>query len=497
MNKHYQTQSFIDFQPSALNSIEFNASKTISKLENDHELARRRWLREKESLTIQLHAKAEENRKLQQSMADIIEQYQSKIESSETKRKQNESKYRHKQKQLELQIINLQAMISTNHKKYQENMKINDTKFNELQVMYNRHRSDWELKERKYQQQMNAITDAYSKIVKDRDELRNEMRMLVNSGDNEPEQCCIRFEKWLKDTVKLGQYIMKFRKAEYNDIRLVQGFDDEILRNEVGIYKSLHIKLILSEAQRFMIKANEFLKWLNLNDLSLYQDKLRYHGICTMDDLYSVQSREQLMEILNENDVEHIWTRIHGEHTQNIMMKMRMKPQFDDMDEEDEEKQEIYETPGDDMDIDMDVMDMDGQMSMLQYELENYRMDYMEQQCKKKGRGRRRKSMGFVIEPLQIFYDMRAIVVRKWMSLRHQQYQNLLDKLLDKHMNNSLSNRLFDIYPILFNLIIGCYNIIQREYKLMVLQDPISINLVFLNMERLYNASKNLYCNNE
>ena len=50
-------------------------------------------MREKESLTIELHAKSEENRKLQQSMSDIIEQYQSKIESSETKRKQNESKY--------------------------------------------------------------------------------------------------------------------------------------------------------------------------------------------------------------------------------------------------------------------------------------------------------------------------------------------------------------------------------------------------------------------
>ena len=57
---------------------------------------------------------------------------------------------------------------------------------------------------------MSAITASYSKIVADRDELRQQMRLLVNGGDIEPEKCCIRFERWLKQTVRLSQYTMKF-----------------------------------------------------------------------------------------------------------------------------------------------------------------------------------------------------------------------------------------------------------------------------------------------
>ena len=225
-----------------------------------------------------------------------------------------------------------------------------------------------------------------------------------------------------------------------------------------------------------------------------YTDRLRYNGIWILDDLQHIQSQQELMDILDtDNDVQIIF----GAESKFTMQFVPIQVQFGrlyDMDEKEEEKAEIYETPQGDDD------GMDGRMNMLQVELENYRADYMEQQCKIRNKRKRRirsESCWFEMGALQIFYDSKAQVIRSWMCLRHQEYQNLLDRLLDKHTDHSLSNRLFDVYPVLFKLIIRCYGVIQREYKLMAFQDPVSINLIFLNMQKLWVATRMVYNGDE
>ena len=524
---HYQSQSYMHFEPSFLEN-----AKVISKLENDHDISKKKWYETKQSLELRIaelqckineqesiiHQFQTENEslkaqqdinnaltinitrlqheidRLKNERADIIETCEQNIQISETKRKQSESKWRQKQSEWKDKNSKLQQQIHDLRTSRDNSDNSHKSELSKLETMHNEHRSQWSLTEKKLVQQMNVITESYSKIVKDRDELRKQMQMIVDNGDKKPEKHVIKFEKWLKDTVKLSQYIVTFRRCEYNDIRLVSCFEHDILRNEVGIYKALHIKLILSEAMKYKKEQGEFIKWLKFHNLTEYQQVLNENLILTLKDFErDIKNKQHLMEImdLKQDKVDIIWDVIHN---QSFDENDRLNVQIQEFQDEEEkldmiDDEKLYETPGGGMEDMEDINGINGQMNMLRCDLENYRFDYMEQQCYK----RKKRKAVFMLEELRIFYDFQGQIIRDWMNLRCQEYQNLLDKLLDLNIGE---NKLYDSYSILFELIIGCFNIMQREYKLMKLQDPMSINLIFLNMRKLYIASKVFYIDN-
>ncbi|ETO14110.1 hypothetical protein RFI_23258 [Reticulomyxa filosa] len=57
-----------------------------------------------------------------------------------------------------------------------------------------------------------------------------------------------KFEEWLRDTVKLPEYLSQFRNCSYNDIRMINYIDEKILLQDVGILKKPHRMIFLKKA---------------------------------------------------------------------------------------------------------------------------------------------------------------------------------------------------------------------------------------------------------
>eukprot|EP01084_Bolivina_argentea_P114209 203384_1 len=72
-----------------------------------------------------------------------------------------------------------------------------------------------------------------------------------NSNDTMPKNhshidlCEQKFEYWLRDIVRLKQYLLIFKQHEYNDITMIEYIDEDVITNELGITNKIHIKLLL------------------------------------------------------------------------------------------------------------------------------------------------------------------------------------------------------------------------------------------------------------
>ncbi|ETO03897.1 hypothetical protein RFI_33505, partial [Reticulomyxa filosa] len=57
-----------------------------------------------------------------------------------------------------------------------------------------------------------------------------------------------KFEEWLRDTVKLPEYLSQFQNCSYNDIRMINYIDEKTLIQDVGIVKKPHRMIFLKKA---------------------------------------------------------------------------------------------------------------------------------------------------------------------------------------------------------------------------------------------------------
>merc|ERR1712048_596907 len=123
------------------------------------------------------------------------------------------------------------------------------------------------------------------------------------SAKKENEHVCNeKFERWLCDTVKLGQYLGAFRKNECNDIRMIEFFEEDAIEKEVGIKKLFHRKLLMKKANEFKKAQQAFCALLDENkETKVYKERLESQGIVTLNELRnSVKSKEDLMDVLDE-----------------------------------------------------------------------------------------------------------------------------------------------------------------------------------------------------
>ncbi|ETO18658.1 hypothetical protein RFI_18602 [Reticulomyxa filosa] len=57
-----------------------------------------------------------------------------------------------------------------------------------------------------------------------------------------------KFEAWLRETVKLSQYLSQFQSYGYNDIRMVMYIDEQVLIEDIQMDKKPHRLIFLKKA---------------------------------------------------------------------------------------------------------------------------------------------------------------------------------------------------------------------------------------------------------
>jgi hypothetical protein len=118
--------------------------------------------------------------------------------------------------------------------------------------------------------------------------------------------CNEKFERWLCDTVKLGQYLSAFRKNECNDVRMIEFFEEDAIEKEMGITKLFHRKLIMKKANEFKKAQSAFVSLLDgNNEIAVFKERLEDQGIVTLNELKSsVESKDDLMHVLGKEKAE-------------------------------------------------------------------------------------------------------------------------------------------------------------------------------------------------
>ena len=187
--------------------------------------------------------------------------------------------------------------------------------------------------ERRFKQQLQANEDGammYSELLMTKQSLEmenialkkqlKERRRNIDNNDykeddggiKETEKCKFKFEQWLCNVVKLRQYLELFKTKQYNDITMIEFFDEDILQIEIGIENKLHRKLIMKRVDEFKGSLMEFDEFLEINkELKYYKQRLIAYGIVTVADLRN--------DIVIDNDVRNI-LRINDEKLISIIL---------------------------------------------------------------------------------------------------------------------------------------------------------------------------------
>eukprot|EP01084_Bolivina_argentea_P031875 58978_1 len=131
-------------------------------------------------------------------------------------------------------------------------------------------------------------------------------------------KCKLKFEYWLCNVVNLKQYLSSFEQNEYNDISMIEYFDEDTIKNEIGIKKSVHYKLIMKKINEFKQLQNKFNVVLDNNaQLKQYKQEFEQNGIVTLKDLQTdIQTPQELGKILrirDQNKINLLWNIVESE----------------------------------------------------------------------------------------------------------------------------------------------------------------------------------------
>ena len=160
------------------------------------------------------------------------------------------------------------------------------------------------------QQQLRQLAEENEKLRKENERLTQKYHSILfdddeKADDNEGinKQHKIKFEEWLRDTVRLPQYLSAFRNKEYDDVEMIEHLDEDILQNELRL-KALHCKLLMAKVDDFKKLRMEFDGFFNANKKYIkYKQKMMKYGILTLDELHNeIQTKYQFCCLLGTKD---------------------------------------------------------------------------------------------------------------------------------------------------------------------------------------------------
>eukprot|EP01084_Bolivina_argentea_P033363 61708_1 len=174
-------------------------------------------------------------------------------------------------------------------------------------------------KQRNYETKLNEYIDEL-KTDESKQSAENKNKIELIDSKSEENVCRVKFDHWLCKVVKLKQYLVNFEEHEYNDITLIEYFDDDVIKNELGINKKLHCKKILRHVEIFKNMTNEFKQWLDVNKcMQQYEQKLILNGIMTLPDLRKdIKTKDDVVKVLeieNEMEINKIINIIHSDRS--------------------------------------------------------------------------------------------------------------------------------------------------------------------------------------
>eukprot|EP01083_Nonionella_stella_P069305 184683_1 len=122
-----------------------------------------------------------------------------------------------------------------------------------------------------------------------------------NNTAADESMCALRFEHWLCSVVQLPQYLTLFQQNECNDVRMIEFLDEDTIKNEVGISKMIHCKLIAKAVGEYRQLQTDFSGILDSTKrLKQYKQELAARGIITWNDFQNdICSKHELTRILN------------------------------------------------------------------------------------------------------------------------------------------------------------------------------------------------------
>ena len=155
------------------------------------------------------------------------------------------------------------------------------------------------------------IKDLESKLF----EKQQELNLLMDYDEKENNDYCLKsFHLFMDEQIKIDEIKTRFIKiGKYNDIRMMEYLDEDILSNDIGINNKLFIKLILNECKEFIISKQRFVQ--------LIANK-RYIEILNNKGIYNVQQFEAFIKtenklkdigIKNQSHRKHIWYKVMNE----------------------------------------------------------------------------------------------------------------------------------------------------------------------------------------
>jgi len=95
-----------------------------------------------------------------------------------------------------------------------------------------------------------------------------------------------RFRVFIEDRLQMPYLVDKFASQNYDDIRMIEYFDDAMLKDEIGIKNMIHRKLFLQQCADFTKEMAQFKRWLiHRVQLPRYSHVFESAGLITMADI--------------------------------------------------------------------------------------------------------------------------------------------------------------------------------------------------------------------
>eukprot|EP01083_Nonionella_stella_P054609 144156_1 len=127
--------------------------------------------------------------------------------------------------------------------------------------------------------------------------------------------CESEFRRWLSNKVVVSQqmsdmYFAGFKRLEYNDIRLLEHFDEETLNNV--IQNQMHLRMFQKQISKFKKELNRFEKWFDdIGIHSEYYHTFESKGILTFESFYyyinNPDDIESVIGSRNNADAKYMW----------------------------------------------------------------------------------------------------------------------------------------------------------------------------------------------
>merc|ERR1712176_1282065 len=127
----------------------------------------------------------------------------------------------------------------------------------------------------------------------------------------------MRFKTFIEDRIQMPYLYELFSKQHYDDIRMIEYFDEDMLKNEIGIKNVIHRKLFLQQCNDLKYEINQFRKWLvDRLQLRRYLTVFEANGLITMSHVSKAINApsdfELKLKIVNRNHQQILWQELRS-----------------------------------------------------------------------------------------------------------------------------------------------------------------------------------------